>query len=178
MQNFTDEEIENEEWKLIPDTKGNKEYYVSNLGRFKCGRKILEEKYDTCGYLRISIPGRGRLRSHQFVAESFVDNPDNKPYIDHLDNCKDNNRSSNLEYVTPAENTQRAVATGVMTGTNNKAKKIVAMNLETHEARIYSNQIETAKAIGNKSTDVNRCLRGKQTTSAGHMYAYLIEDDK
>lgn len=174
MQNFSKEERDTEEWRYI---EGSKDCYVSNLGRFKRGRKILEQKYDTSGYLRISIPGRGRLRSHQFVAEAFIDNPDNKPYIDHLDNCKDNNRCSNLEYVTAAENTQRAVATGVLKGGNGRHNKIVAVNLSTHEARIYNNQVETAMAIGNETADVNRCLRGKQKTSRNHMFAYLIENE-
>ena len=177
MQVFTEEERLNEEWREIPGTKGKKKYYVSSLGRFKCGRKLMEQKYDTSGYLRISIPGRGRLRSHQFVAESFCENPENKPYIDHIDNVKDNNRWWNLEYVTPQENTQRAVDTGVFKGGNGRKNRIVAIDVANHEARIYESQGDAAKAIGNKYEDVNKCLRGKQKTSRGYMFAYLLEND-
>ena len=50
---------------------------------------------------------------HRLVGEAFVNNPKNKPYIDHLDGNKLNNRADNLEYVTMAENNQRAYDTGL-----------------------------------------------------------------
>ena len=38
------------------------------------------------------------------VAEAFLDNPENKPYIDHIDTIPSNNLLSNLRWVTPLEN--------------------------------------------------------------------------
>ena len=50
---------------------------------------------------------------HRLVAEAFIPNPDKKPVIDHLDGNKKNNCVSNLEWVTIAENNQRAYETGL-----------------------------------------------------------------
>ena len=41
---------------------------------------------------------------HRLVAEAFLDNPENKPYIDHIDTIPSNNLLSNLRWVTSLEN--------------------------------------------------------------------------
>jgi hypothetical protein len=37
---------------------------------------------------------------HRLVAETFIPNPDNLPYIKHKDGNKENNRADNLEWVS------------------------------------------------------------------------------
>lgn len=43
---------------------------------------------------------------HRSVALMYVDNPDNKPFVNHIDENKINNHYTNLEWVTDAENKQ------------------------------------------------------------------------
>lgn len=43
-------------------------------------------------------------RVHRLVAEAFIDNPLNKPFIDHINRDRTDNRVSNLQWVTKEEN--------------------------------------------------------------------------
>ena len=46
------------------------------------------------------------LYIHQLVAIHFVDNIDDKKFVNHKDGNKSNNNADNLEWVTQQENTQ------------------------------------------------------------------------
>ena len=51
---------------------------------------------------------------HRLVAEAFVPNPNRKKEVNHIDNNKQNNAASNLEWATRRENTIHAYANGLI----------------------------------------------------------------
>lgn len=78
---------------------------------------------DKYGYLKIklSIKGKTYYRTiHRLVAETFIPNPNNLPQVNHIDGNKLNNDVSNLEWVTPKENTLHAYLTGLHKGVKTK----------------------------------------------------------
>lgn len=103
-------------WKELKDHKG---YWVSNYGEVvsynKKGRgnnlynipKLLKPMTMTthCGkkYNRVDIKKKNYF-VHRLVAELFIENPLNKPQVNHIDNNGLNNNLSNLEWVTNSEN--------------------------------------------------------------------------
>lgn len=83
-------------------------------------KKIIPGYVESNGYRRVKIESKclgGIVRSsiHQLVAEAFIPNPDNKPFVNHKDLNKLNNSVDNLEWVTHSENMKHAYANGVNT---------------------------------------------------------------
>lgn len=55
------------------------------------------------GYRRVNLMGKVYL-VHRLIAETFLENTENKPCIDHIDGNRSNNDSSNLRWATYQEN--------------------------------------------------------------------------
>jgi len=112
-------DIEGEEWKEIPCdyTLGKKNYWISNKGRFKNHMGKLMELKNHTGYIMISFKNNGKTKTyqlHRIVALMFIENPENKPFVNHIDGNKTNNCADNLEWVTKSENTLHAHKTGLI----------------------------------------------------------------
>jgi hypothetical protein len=58
----------------------------------------------THGYLCVSINDKCKLL-HRLLAKAFIPNPDNKPFVDHIDHDRLNNNLENLRWSSMAENT-------------------------------------------------------------------------
>jgi len=88
-------------------------YEINKLGhirrKYKNGNiKYLTPHLTKDNYFRVSIQNKHYLL-HRLLATTFIDNPENKPHIDHLDRNRQNNSLENLKWCTPYENNQNKV---------------------------------------------------------------------
>lgn len=125
-------EIIPEVWKDIEGYNGM--YEVSNYGRVKSNYsdRILKQAIDNRGYYRCSLSKNDTLTTykvHRLVAEYFVENPENKPEVNHKNGNKLDNRAVYIEWCTKSENMihaveNRLVKTPDNTGDNHGMSKL------------------------------------------------------
>ena len=91
-----------EEYRII---EGFENYSVSNLGNVKNNitGKMLKPYLNNNGYLMIRMNGKHNL-VHRLIANAFIQNSNNKPFVDHIDTSPLNNNISNLRWATAQEN--------------------------------------------------------------------------
>ena len=101
-------------WKRID---GYANYEVSNFGRV-CNattERMLKANLGSSGYLAVSLSKKEKAKTHnihKLVAHEWLDNPDNKRCVDHMDGNQNNNHIENLRWATHSENSQNQTNRG------------------------------------------------------------------
>ena len=173
-------------------------YKVSNLGRVKninyrnTGRERMMNPENVKGYLRVGLIKNGkrnRCLVHRLVAFTFLENPENKPHINHKvegkegksmnfvffneDGTIDKERTT-IEWVTPKENNDYGTHNERISKsmTNGKlSKKVLQFTLDDEFVREW----ESTRECGRNGFDqgaVARCCRGEQKTHKGFRWEY------
>jgi hypothetical protein len=164
--------LENEIWREISipneDTKG---YYISSLGRFRNRKGVVMENYKPHHsgyiYLRVNIK---KYAVHRLVASAFIDNPINKPIVNHIDGNKTNNASENLEWVTSSENNLHNHKAGLIKA---YTRKVVQFDLQMNQLHIFNSIKETSEQLGISLSSIKAVLKGKQKSTKGFILNYL-----
>ena len=123
-------------------------------------KKIMKTHNDKDGYqcLRMTVE-KGKavtVKAHRLIAQTFLPNPENKPFVNHKNGNKKDNTISNLEWCTAKENNTHARKTGLMNdyGTNNTRAVCNDEMLEEIRALIAegkgNTEIEKITGISNK----------------------------
>lgn len=140
--------IQQEIWKDVPGYEGY--YLVSNLGIVKSLNRtvairsgvygerkgvILKQVNDKFGYPTVPLYGprkKARFKIHRLVALAFLDNPENKRTVNHIDGVKDNNRLENLEWATNSENNLHAYKVGLRSSQQGENNPMFKTGVNTH----------------------------------------------
>ena len=124
--------MKTEIWKSVTNYEGY--YEVSNLGRVRSLTRQIEKrengnitiltrtgKITTAiitekGYERVGLSKDAVQKNclvHRLVGIEFIDNPEGKPQINHINGIKTDNNVDNLEWVTNEENFKHSVELGL-----------------------------------------------------------------
>ena len=156
-------------WKTIA---GFNDYQVSNLGRiksFKKGKeKILKTGLNTNKYHWLKLFKKSESKCklvHSLVAEHFLENKFNLPFINHIDGVKTNNKLSNLEWCTQKQNVNHAWSLGLCK--ISEKQKILSKErasikvIDTKTNVIFNSIKEAAEFIGMNQTTLGTHLNNK-----------------
>lgn len=159
-----------ESWKPIAGVPG---YEVSDLGRVRHGARVLRTRVDPYdGYRKISLRPTSRhgksknFRVHLLVARAFKGPTPRGYLVDHRDGDKGNAQLGNLEIVTCAENTRRAIRGGLQSlarGERNGQSRLLEIDIPAIRRRrkLGWTLAKIAERHACSATTIARVLRGK-----------------
>ncbi len=163
--------LESREWKEIPGFPG---YRLASDGRVYSDKIKDIRKPNTSGnYHMIQLCHKSKTKSitlHRLVAKLY-----GEPLIDakktqanHKDGNKDNNHIDNIDWLTPSENTQHAMDTGL-----NKCKKaIIQYDLKGNEIDKYCSAAKASRKLGIKRSNITEVCLGSKKTAGGFVWRY------
>jgi len=156
-----------EVWKTI---RGHEAYKVSTYGRVYSTKtlRVLKPLKHTNGYLQVQLGRGNRYLVHRLVADAFLPNKHNKPFVNHIDGNKVNNCADNLEWTTQGENMQHASNTGLLNTS-------VIEQLDSHGNVVgtFGSIVDAQAALGYPGkTNIGYCLQGHTRTAYGYSWRY------
>jgi hypothetical protein len=159
-------------WRDVQGYEGK--YLVSNIGRVKAlpfdgpGKRNQEVirwfSTDRCGYHRLNLANKGKKQNffvHRLVAVAFIPNPENKPFVNHIDGDKFNNHYSNLEWVSSHENNLH-----VCRVLKKRVKPVMSICLESGTETEYPS-FKAAHDLGFNRSSIAKCIAGKLGSHRG-----------
>jgi hypothetical protein len=186
-----------EEWRDIKGYEG--EYQISNIGRYRSLDRVIEYSNGNLvkykgkilspftkknGYLQATLNRKSENKKfyiHRLVAIAFIpnDDPINKRTINHIDENKQNNDVSNLEWATYSQNLRhndlhlrKKLNTDFVEMGKKRKIPIIATNVETGETIYFKGAIDAEREMGFSHQHVSKVCKGKLKSHKGYIFRY------
>ena len=176
--------------------EGFPNYEVSTVGRVRHAKtkRVRKPWREDSGHLTVSLQNSGekmkRVKIHRLMALTFLDNPDNLPFVRHLNDVPDDNRIGNLAWGTNSDNQKDSIRNGTHFGsskthcpenhpydednTSVRGKSRVCRKCEASRARSKRSEKKLPKGDPRHGTTngyVNYGCRCGDCTVAGHLHS-------
>lgn len=184
-----------ENWKAIAGYEGM--YEVSDFGRVRSvdrevrrndgitqvySSKILKPRTNR-GYLSVALSKNGSPRFmaiHRLVGCAFIENPENKLEINHLDENPQNNCATNLVWCTRKENVnwgtchQRSIThPNFIAATKRLSKRTAQLSLDGQLLKVWDSLRAISRETGYMPRHIAKCCNGKTKTRYGYRWSYI-----
>ena len=165
-------------WKDIKGYEGK--YQVSNFGRVKSlnynntsQEKILVNSLSNKGYYRVSLSLNNKAKQyniHRLVAEAFIPNPLNLPFVNHKDKNRTNNMVDNLEWCTIQYNNTYGTVLDRLS--NVRSKEVICIETQ----KIYKSAKQVEIETGLSASSIGKCCRGQRKTCGGFHWKFTKDN--
>ncbi len=158
------------EVETFVEIEGFENYEVSNLGKvrnMKNGR-IIKPHLNENGYLKHWLFENNKkkyLSLHRIIAIAFIDNPEEKPCVNHIDENKLNNDLSNLEWCTVKENNIHG--TRIKRASEKCFKKVIQLDLNDNMLNVFESMTQAEQKTGALVSHISACCNGKRKSAGG-----------
>lgn len=152
---------------------GFENYEVSNLGRVRNIESgiVLKPWITKDGYLRHCLykhNKRKNLLLHRIIATAFIDNPEAKPQVNHIDENKLNNDLSNLEWCSVRENAIHGTRTKRVA--EKLSQKVIQLDLNDNVLNEFESMHQAERETGINATSISACCNGKRKSAGGYKW--------
>lgn len=156
------------EWVKIRDFTN---YSVSEYGDVRNDEtgRILSKPITEKGYVRYHLSENGKgycIRAQRLVAKHFLNKVEGKEEVNHIDENKQNNHFSNLEWCTTKENINHG------TRTERTSKEVAQYDFQGNLLNIFYGTREAERKTGAFATNISKCCSGGYKTSGGFIWKY------
>jgi hypothetical protein len=171
---------------MLKDIKDYENLYaVSEDGQIFSYRsnRFLKPCRDGNGYYYVSLTKNGQRKSkkiHRIVAETFLENPNNLPCVNHKDCDTNNNNVNNLEWCDYSYNNSykdridKVKQAIIESETHSQKVAIVMCDKKTGEPlKIYKSIGDAARDVNGNHSNIIACIKGRQKTAYGYKWKYL-----
>ena len=143
--------------------EGFEKYEVSNLGKVRNIKSgIVLKPYLVNGYLVHSLSGydkRKALLLHRIIAIAFIDNPEEKPQVNHIDKNKLNNDLSNLKWCAVRE-------------------KVIQLDLNDNVLNEFESMTQAKQETGISTGNISSCCSGITKSAGGYKWRKKEKEEK
>lgn len=134
------------------------------------------------GYLYVDLYKDGKRHRkyvHRLVAEAYIPNPLNLPFVNHIDGNPKNNNYKNLEWCTAKQNVEHAskvlgVMNGYKTANKKREKRVEQIDIVTGKVvAVFDSTREAERQTGINSAYISQICRGKFKQCFGYSWCYV-----
>ena len=152
-------------------------YAATEDGRifsYKSNKFLKLTKNNNNNYLYVHLYKDGtekNCRVHRLIAATYLENPQNKPFVNHKDEDKSNNNVENLEFCDAKYNNNYGTIT-------ERAAKALSKKVICVETGIVYNSITEAAKTINYNYHIIDCCKGKRQTAGGYHWRYYDQKEE
>lgn len=144
-------------------------YYIANRKE-----KMLKLTVNSDGYVCIKIyndEGFTHNLVHRLVAEAFINNPENKPTVNHKNGVKNDNSLGNLEWSTDKEQSEHANLINLI-GDKTRMRSVLVYDKEGHFLEEFACMKDAERAMDILQIRISEVCRGLRKTYKGYYFEY------